>query len=291
MARARGRTKRTVPRTARTGSARGFTLVELLLALVLAGTVLGALYGLLTSQFRTYSTVRERTDVHSSLRSAGALLAWELRGASAPGGDLYDIQPQSLTLRSFQGTGVICRKHLVNAWYALSATEGEWSAEAVDSALVFQPGATGTTDDAWRAVDVQDVDDSPITALSTCAWPDGRAADLQLVLAPLSVAEMAAIAVGSPVRGYRQVTYGLYERDGRSWLGWELDGAWDVLAGPLQDEDGLLFTYYDASGNPTTDPGAVSAVEVVLRAESDRVARPGAGFESDSLHMRLALRN
>lgn len=269
----------------------GFTLVEILLAMVVSGVVLSAIYGLLTTQFRTYSKVRERSDVHTSLRAAGALLAWELRAVAAASGDLRDIQPHALTLRSIQGTGVICRKHLTNAWYGVALVEGEFTDAAVDSVLVFQPRGPGTADDTWRAVEVASLSFSPIALLSACAWPGGPAADLQLGLTPASPLDTAGIAVGSAVRAFREVTYGVHTRDDRSWLGWEVDGSWDVIAGPVREEDGVEFTYYDDSGATTTDPASVAAVEVVLRAESDGVAAPGAAVESDSLSFRVPLRN
>ena len=268
----------------------GFTLVELLLVLVISGVVMGGIYAVFASQLRSYTKVRERTDVHMSLRSAAALLAWELRGASAEGGDLRDLQTDRLTLRAVQGTGVVCVKHADRPRYGLWATDGDLTTASVDSALVFQPRSAGTTDDRWRPVAVAELR-SPTADVATCAWADGRAAERELRLAVGSVTDTAGIAVGSPVRLFREVTYGILTRDGREWLGRRTGGSWEVFAGPLET-DGLRFTYLDASGGTTADPAQVAAVEIRIRAEShDRSTLGSVGFESDSLALRVALRN
>ncbi len=75
---------------------------------VVAGIVMTAAYTLLIDQSRSYGKQRELMDVHETLRSAAALLAWELRGASAARGDLYVIDQEKIVLRSVQATGIVC---------------------------------------------------------------------------------------------------------------------------------------------------------------------------------------
>lgn len=112
------------PRLARQPpSQAGFTLAELLVYLTLSGLVMASVYQLLMGQSRAYGRQRELMDVHETLRTAAALLAWEIRQASATDGDLYSIGETSITLRSVQGSGFICVGHptlprfgLVDRW-------------------------------------------------------------------------------------------------------------------------------------------------------------------------------
>lgn len=270
---------------------RGFTLVEILIGVVISAIVMTAIYGLLVSQFRTYSKVRERADVHVSLRAAAALLAWELRTASGAEGDLYAVGATSVTLRSVDGTGVVCVVDPAQAAFGLVATDGELVGGAPDSALVFSPAGSALADDEWKAVGIAAVG-SPGGSTADCAWTGTPPAEVELRVAVTAPADTAGIAVGSPVRAFRAVEYGLFEQDGRSWLGRRVAGGdWEAITGPLEADDGVDFIYYDGNGNPTADPLQVAAVRVTLRAESDFAGGPGRGFERDSLSLRVALRN
>lgn len=99
------------PAPGRNRTQYGFTLVEMMISMVVAGIVMGAVYQLLIGQSRAYGKQRELMDVHETLRSAATLLAWEIRQSGAWGGDLYSISANSITLRSNQGGGTVCAKH------------------------------------------------------------------------------------------------------------------------------------------------------------------------------------
>ena len=75
----------------------GFTLIEMMISMVVAGIIMAAVYQLLIGQSRSYGQQRELMDVHQTLRSAGALLAWDMRQASAADGDISAIVPLSIT--------------------------------------------------------------------------------------------------------------------------------------------------------------------------------------------------
>ena len=101
------------------------------------------------------------------------------------------------------------------------------------------------------------------------------------------------VQVGSPLRAFRRIEYGLYPEGGRWWLGRKVGAAasYEKLTGPLRSAaaGGLVFTYYDAAGAVTADPTLVTAVEFILRAESYR--RPqGQHYQVDSLATRVAIR-
>ena len=72
---------------ARTTRAKGFTLVELMVSMVLGLVVIGAVVSVLLSNKRTFNTTSAMSEVQESARTAFELLARDLRQASATGCD------------------------------------------------------------------------------------------------------------------------------------------------------------------------------------------------------------
>ncbi len=269
----------------------GFTLVEIMISMVLAGIVMGAVYQLLIGQSRSYGKQRELMDVHETLRSAASLLAWELRQASAVRGDLYTINANSIVLRSVQGTGLVCVEHATLPRFGLWSTAGDIEATADDSALVVAGG------NRWNVLKIQQVATAASLGVGNCSWPSTPAPDIAVELAVVNVpTDTAGIKVGAPFRAFRQVEYGLYQDagDGRWWLGRKVGAAasYEKLTGPLlpQASGGLVLIYRDGAGNVTADPMRVRVIDFVLRAESYRGLRDAVDFQQDTLAIRVALR-
>ena len=63
-------------RRSATGSRRGFTIIELLVASVIGVIVLGSIVQMLTVQGHGYRKQREVIDVRETEREAAALLSW-----------------------------------------------------------------------------------------------------------------------------------------------------------------------------------------------------------------------
>jgi type II secretory pathway pseudopilin PulG len=274
----------------------GFTIVELLVYVVLAVAVLGAVYGAMITQSRSYGKQRELLDARESLRSGGALLAWELRHASVAGSKVVAIGSDSITVRSMQGLGTVCAKHPTNLpRYALWRTSGDIQATADDSAIFYRP-ETGV----WKAVRVTQVGTPAALGVSTCAWPGGRAPDIAIEVNVSIAADTAGIVVGSGYRAFRETLYSEYLDGGRYWLGRKTPptaGTWDKLTGPLLAPDaaagGLNFTFFDSGNNVTTIPANVARVGLVLRGESLKRAGVSAGvtgFQVDSVVNVVMLR-
>jgi prepilin-type N-terminal cleavage/methylation domain-containing protein len=264
----------------------GFTLVELMIALVVTGILTAGLYTLMAVQNRGYSRVRELGDVHSTLRSSAALLGWNLRYTSPAGGDLYSIGPNSIALRSYQGTALICTKD-PGGWYGLVRTEGDVSLGA-DSVLIFAAGTVGQLDDRWTSVGLKTLA-PPGGAI--CDWPSPPVIVRRLHVDVASPADTSGVRVGGPVRLFRSVAYGPFQWNGRWWLGRNVNGlGWEPLAGPMPDSTGLQLRYFDAAGLPTAVPSQVSAVEFRLRAESTRRVDAVHGAPMDSVRMKVHVR-
>ena len=262
----------------------GVTIIELLVYIVLASVVLGAVYKAMLSQSRSYQDQREIRDVGETLRGASVLLTWELRQLSAADGDLYSIGTNTVTLRSMQGGGIVCNRHLVLPRYGLWAVSGD--IEDGDSALVFMAGISGPADDAWHVVEVTKVWDPDGGGVKYCSWFGGGT--VESILVPHVSGDTSAVMIGAPFRTFRSVEYGMFEQDGRWWLGRRVDGAasWELLTGPLRapGDGGLVFTYYDSTGAVTAVPAEVHHLDIEIRGESS------AGARQDSVQTRVTLR-
>ena len=283
-----------VPVTARP---RGFTLVELLVVLVVAGVALGAVGLLLTSSQRFYRSASQVLDVEDGLRAVAQLVPAELREASARGGDIVGMGRDSVTLRAMRSLAVVCAPPDAGAGSVVVADSLTYGWRAVDPsrdrALVFRDGDPATAaDDRWLNLAVADVgpgacaDGSPGTTLRLA----GATADLD------------GVSVGSPLRTYELVTYRLYADDqGVSWLGQRglSSSGWSALspvAGPLREAGGLSFEYFDSAGAATTSPAAVVRVGLAVRGISvepiDVPGRRASGRAyEDSVYVQVALRN
>ena len=269
----------------------GFTLVEMMISILVAGIVMAAVYQLLIGQSRSYGKQRELMDVHETLRSAAALLAWEMRQASAADGDLYAIGANSITLRSSRGGGTVCVIHPTEPIFGLRGAGFDEVNDWGDDSLLVYVGSAN-----WNVAPIDWVDQPGAMGVGNCEL-DGGVPDLALELG-VNSSDAALIQIGAPVRAFRRVEYGLYhddKGDGRWWLGRRVAGAgkYEKLTGPLLPpaaSGGLVFTYRDAAGNVTANPTQVAVIDFVLRAQSYRVWSNAQQFQQDTLATRVALR-
>jgi hypothetical protein len=94
------------------------------------------------------------------------------------------------------------------------------------------------------------------------------------------------------VHAFRSTEYGITSHAGRRWLGRRVAGstAWELLTGPLTP-GGLGMTYYTAAGAVTTNPMETASVRIRLSGESYGRMLGGGAAASDSLSLRVQLRN
>lgn len=288
---------------------RGFTMIEVIIALVVGMVVLGSVVQMLVVQSRGYRKQREQVDVRETAREAASLLSWDLRQAALGGSNFIALGANSVTLRSPRGVGTICGKmpvpalpNLQLARYGLWKTGGNITATADDTALVYQFGRdTALGQSRWSKLKITAVGTPAAMGVPACAWPGARPPDVVVQFAvttvPLLVkTDTSWIKVGAPVRTFRQVQYGEYQSGGRWWLGRKVGSAttFEQLTGPLLSptDGGLTLTYYDATGAVTADPTAVASVAFTLRTESYKNTNIGSTYtyQHDSLTTRVAVR-
>jgi prepilin-type N-terminal cleavage/methylation domain-containing protein len=83
---------------------RGFTMVELLVALVLLGIVSAALYRVLVNNQRLYQAQTARIDLSQNIRAAGSILPAEFRQLDASEGDIGAMSATSISIRAMRIT-------------------------------------------------------------------------------------------------------------------------------------------------------------------------------------------
>lgn len=277
---------------------RGFSLVELLVALVVAGVVLAGVAKALLGAQRFYFAQAQVLEVQQNVRVVAQVLQQEIRGLDAGDGDIVAMSDTAITVKAPRVFGVTCAEPDVARGALVvrnSLTSGLRAVDpARDSVLVFRDGdPTIASDDRWLRTSLS------ATGVAGCA--DGAAGSrLTLGGAAGELAQLDGVSPGSPVRAFEVVRYRLYgDGDGIWWLGTQsfTGGGWSVtspIAGPLRPRDGLTFAFLGAGGERASSPSAVRLVRVVVRGRSSapiRSAGRPTGAYQDSAVVSVFLRN
>jgi prepilin-type N-terminal cleavage/methylation domain-containing protein len=273
----------------------GFTLVELLVALVIFVLVAASLYRVLNVSQRTAQTQTEKAAMQGSLRS-GLQLAmaeiqelWSDDDAITPGSAITAMSATAMSYNAMRGLGMTCGVQTTSTITVRTETWTGLLDPAVNQGIyVFDQGALSATenDDLWRS--------GNITAVGAGTCPD---ADPAIVLTVSDLGAVTTVQVPGPVRTHEPMQLGLVSSGGRNWLGIAGAGGLTPLAGPLRSTDGaaLEFKYYDDQGAETAVPSEVKSIVLRLYGVTDRIAtRNIAGTPTllqDSMIVRVQLRN
>lgn len=276
---------------------RGFTLVELLVALGLALVVLGAATGSLLRQQRSSRRLASLSDDDVQLRAATALLAGELVTLDPSTGDLAagEASDTAIQIRAAIAVSLACVQE-VGAATLLPSIGGEVPLGGVAS--LPRPGDSlwWLTDSVWVARRI-----AAVAAVSaTCTSPVVASGQTTRVI----LTSGDTIDAGVPLRVTRPARYAYYRASDGSWsLGYrEWSEATQRFAPPQPAVGSLLqrgggrrsgFRYFDARGAelvPTTVPIDVRQIVRVRTTALARVADRESGQDSvraDSLDVAL----
>jgi prepilin-type N-terminal cleavage/methylation domain-containing protein len=301
----------------------GFTLVELIVTMVLASLVAGAIALLLLRQQRFYNSTTELIQTRQQIRQAVAMLPSDLRGISSGGGDIYVMTDSSLEFRSVFGTSVACAVDGAGGWVstvplvlARRSAMTNWSMlpSVGDSVAVYDDGAiTAQSDDSWIVAQITGVQVKTGGVNDGCPTASGlvQAADLttgnpsyKLTVLP----KVVNVSVGGGIRFFRRVHYSVYRAADNQWyLGYydcktgrvPVCNAIQPIAGPFRPyatngTSGLQFAYYDSTGAVTASRSLVARISLVVRGQGATLVNlsgAGATVFRDSLRMEVGLRN
>ena len=226
---------------------KGYTLIEMMVALVVLLVVTGGIYKLLRTTQRLSRAQAEQVDLQSNVRTASIVIPSELRelnttgaAATADHNDVLIANATSVQYRAMRGLGFVCQAPAAGEVRILkSSWSGLRDPVAVrDAGYVFFDGnADLSTDDAWLQVTITAV------ASSTC----GAQPAWTLTINP-TVASLVGLPVNTPVRLYEIMNLSLYvDGAGQSWLGAQSVSGGELapqpLLGPLVAGNGLGLTY------------------------------------------------
>ena len=286
---------------------RGFTMIELLVALVLLGLVSAALYRVLVNNQRLYMDQTARIDLSQNIRAAGTILPAEFRELDASEGDIAAMSATSISIRAMRWLGFACTPPALGG--VLNGTSlivrggapGQplfYGARGIDntkdSLLIYYDGNVNSrADDFWAVASITATPNG-----QNC--PDGQNGQrliTNISLLGLGPNVAGAIPIGAPVRGFERVVYQLYQPAGdTSWyVGFQPAGqSMQPLIGPVLT-NGLTFQYYDVNGNVTAGRNQVARIDITIRARTAAAVRAGGQADRatvvDSVVTSVALRN
>jgi prepilin-type N-terminal cleavage/methylation domain-containing protein len=289
---------------------RGYSIIELLIALVLLSMVSAAIYKVLVNNQRLYLAQTQTIDLNQNMRAAVAILPAEFRELDAADGDIQAMTATSITIRAMRQLAFVCltpplgggigQLTLTIRKVPMYGTRQTFSAN--DSLLIYWEGNPLTrADDQWLLGQIKTVVPGPVCTQDTLAAVNqGYTLTLQpqwINNAALNVAN--AITRGAPVRGFDNVTYSVYQSptDNNWYLGQtnnSAGGGIQPIIGPLIGANGVTFSYYDSIGTVTGAPTSVAQIQILLRARTASPIRDASGvqaFKVDSIVTRVALRN
>jgi prepilin-type N-terminal cleavage/methylation domain-containing protein len=279
---------------------RGFTLIEIMIAVLIMVVVSSAIFKLLTTNQRLSRAQAANVDLQSNERAAALVVPAELRelntviAGTVAQNDILDLQNTSIRYRGMRGLGFVCQATTTEIRLLKSSWSGYRYPEIPrDAAFVFvQTDPSTGSDGTWVQETITAVD----LTTKTCPLV-GNPTAITLTISPA----LAAAPVGRmPVRTWEDLQMGLYPQDGKSWLGvrsWSAgEAGYQPLLGPLHATEGFRLRAYDKDNAPTTVKENVRSIKLTIRGvTSDQVSTSGGssvmGVVQDSVVSQVTLRN
>jgi prepilin-type N-terminal cleavage/methylation domain-containing protein len=276
---------------------RGFTLVEVMLALIIMGVVTGAIYKLLNTNQRLAVAQAEQVTLQSNVRTGSLIVPSELRElntvtlGTVAQNDITDADPDGVEYRASRGLGFLC---LVPAANQLTISQASWTGVRSpqlnrDDLYLFVDGDEDEDeDDTWLQLDM--------TAVTLNNAACGAGAPGWVLTVPAGSIP-AGIPVNTPVRLYEVMRFQLTSVGGEWWLAAQSITAGEALTpvlGPLA-ANGFGLQYFDSTGAATADNFAIKSVRITVTGLTDGAVRTGgsaaAAYVRDTLTTQVLLRN
>ncbi len=228
-----------------TGRTAGISLMEMALALALAGMVGAAGAKVVLNSLAALEWQAQRLATNRELRAASSILSNEIRGSlGSAGGGLLVIDSNSVIARLSRGFGVSCYAGTTGVVLDSSRLGFRLPQPGRDSLMMFVEGADTASghDDRWEVF--------PLLGVSAGNCPDGSAG-----LALASPIGLLADSLDYPgyVGVFTSAQFRRYQSLGRYWLGLKDYSATDPVAGPLTAPTGRLFQGLDQGGSALPD--------------------------------------
>jgi prepilin-type N-terminal cleavage/methylation domain-containing protein len=280
-------------------SDRGFTITELLIALVVFALAAGSIGRVMINSQRLSRAQVEIISMQSNLRTGALVVPSELRELATDGtnSDILAMTSSNITFRAMRGLGFTCSVTSTRIKVLDTSTVPFYGSRSIisgrDQIVVFvENDPNFPTDDNWLVLTPTAVDLS-----NNC----GSQNAIMLTVADFSAQltnGISDIVIGGPVRSFEIMELGPVTSGGHTWLGARsVSGGQTTLQpvlGPLET-NGFGLEYFDAAGTTTTVPADVRQLRVTLRGSTEHAVSRGMGdapvFVRDSLVATVTLRN
>lgn len=273
-------------------SRRGFSLVELVVALALALMVTGAIHRLVISTHRLSRVQAAQIDLQTNVRATGMVLANELRelnavaNGSAEQTDILTATATGVTYRATRGIGFLCAPSTAGRLrIARNTFSGFRDPQPLrDGAyLLLEGNPAAGVEDVWLQLSIVGVSSNTVCAGTPT---------IDLAVLPATAVD---IPVGTPVRLFEPMELRLYQSGGNAWLGARSISTGEAIqpvTGPLTPNDGLQLSYFTAGGALSTNPASIRSVLIRVRGitEDPVFGADGARIQ-ESLVGQVTLRN
>jgi len=281
----------------------GFTLVEIVVALVIAGGLAAAVFTLLNSQSRMVAVQSGRQEAQQNVRGALEVLASELRGA-VPGAILA-AGDESLTFMQPRAWGVVCSVGggTVTAVFPGTGAVDAFTVGEASGVLIqrdpFGPTPTLSPDPQQPAARAR------ITGVTPLAGPNSAPCNAMGAQGNATAVQIGTSGVLAGAEGDLAITYTLTrydvaQVDGHWWLrrsNGVSNGAYNQqpLAGPLEPGR-FRFTYFAGSPAaevpaPTTAAGLQALRMVRVQVVTNSSQTLNGRTQRDSGAVTILLRN
>ncbi len=243
---------------------RGLTLIELMIALMMSGILIAALFRTFIVQHKTYTVQEQVVDMHQNVRVAIHRMMSEIRMAGfgnvdkilslagGVNGFTQVITPNNNTITIVGGFSQVKRD---NGEPILINSVGKDPLTGKDT-LTLNYATDKFDGEKHHFISTGGLESNKVTSRNE----NVLILDLPLKLVPKT---------GAPIFKIEAITYGLGVSDGKKLLRRNQNTGGGAFAVAENIED-LQFEYLDANGNPTGIPTNIRMVKVTVTARTDR---------------------
>lgn len=297
---------------------RGFSLPELIVALLIFAVVGGAIVKTLSDGQRAYDAQVQHIDMQQNMRLASGILASELRALNASDGDIQSMDSVSIQIRAMRQMGIVCTVPLLGGplvggvlsavTFAVRDTlQGIRYFAQSDSLLIYYEGNSAQrSDDSWLAA--ASTTNPAASALTNCTAPltgQGRLFTTSIFFdgttIPPQVNAAGNIPLGAPIFGFQSVAYKRVKVGTDWYVGLDSAGTVQPIIGPLADSLGFTLSYYNAANAKLVWPyntvalrKSVVRISIALALKTAMPVRKNTGTpaaDTSRVSLDVALRN
>ncbi len=244
---------------------RGFTLIEITVALVMFSVVAMVLTRMLILSQRVTTAQATRAGLQSNLRVGSLVVPNELRMLNqSDSTDIAAVSDTSISYRAMRGYYVLCATPTQTSIKVINVQPSGFSfgyraPVSGDSAfLFFENDTLKMSDDKWAPVQITGV------ATSTCTFGSPTPTTYAAYTLTLGGAggginttkyPLAKFLVGAPLRTYELTTLAMYAVGSERWFGMctgALGCTLEPVLGPLASPNGVTITRYNDVGTVVT---------------------------------------